>query len=66
MIITTTDAETGITTEREATEEEIAYAEKIAAETAALESKKEAQETLKQEVLTKLGLTAEEVAALLA
>lgn len=52
--------------EREMTAEEVAEREAAAAEQAQQEAEKAAKETARQAVLTKLGLTAEEVEALLA
>lgn len=65
-----TDAVTGEEIERPFTFEEIEAAEvrkqEIAAEIVQRETEREAKETARQAVLAKLGLTAEEVAALLA
>lgn len=70
MKISIHNAETGKTIERAATEEELADFQAInqELETAKLEQEvaKAALETKKQEVLAKLGLTSDEVAALLA
>jgi hypothetical protein len=52
--------------ERELTAKEIAKAKTSAAEAAARQAEAEAKEATRQAVLTKLGLTAEEAAALLA
>ncbi len=50
---------------REATAEEAAAIEAVHAETAKLEAEKEAKEKARAAVLAKLGLTADEAAALL-
>ena len=64
------NCETGEQTEVELTAEEIAQREaeavKVEADRVAKEAADEAKAALKQEVLDKLGLSAEEVAALLA
>ena len=59
------NALTGETTEREATAEEIAQAEVDLASFQEFEVQKAAKEAAKAAVLEKLGLTAEELAALL-
>jgi hypothetical protein len=52
-------------TEREATAEELAYAAKIQAEKAQELAEIQAKQNAREAVLSKLGLTAEEAAALL-
>jgi hypothetical protein len=68
IIERTYDITTGETTdvERELTAEEILRIETNAAESAAKQAEVTAKEAARQAVLTKLGLTAEEAAALLA
>ena len=62
-MITTYDVATGITTKEEVSAE---LAAERAAELAQLLADKKAAETKKEEILAKLGLTADEVSALLA
>jgi hypothetical protein len=59
------DAQTGIAIERDYTETEAEQRTKDLAKHAALAQAKANQKTLKAEVIAKLGLTADEVAALL-
>jgi hypothetical protein len=59
------NALTGKTVEREQTEEEIAQAKADLAETKAQAKAEAAKASAKEAVLTKLGLTADEVTALL-
>ena len=62
-MITTYDVATGITTEEEVSAE---LAAERAAELTQLLAAKKTAETKKEEILAKLGLTADEVSALLA
>ena len=66
MKITEHNVETGEIIERDATAKEIAQAEMDATKEAQDKVNRQALEAKKQEVLVKLGLTADEVAALLA
>jgi hypothetical protein len=67
--VTIVNVETGEVIERDETTEETLYRQKIAeehlADTALREAAKAQADAAKQAVLTKLGLTADEVAALL-
>lgn len=65
MLKTIHNVETGETTTREMTEEEIAAVERVSAEQNRRKAEREAKEAKRQEVLTKLGLSAEEAEALL-
>ena len=64
-MITEINVETGEITQREMTAEELAEYEADQAEAAAKKAEAEAKETARQAVLEKLGLTADEAAALL-
>jgi len=64
-MITEINVETGEITQREMTAEELAQYEADQAEAAAKKAEAEAKETARQAVLEKLGLTADEAAALL-
>jgi hypothetical protein len=59
------DAQTGIAIERDYTEAEVEQRTKDAAKYAALAKAEKAKAKAKAEVIAKLGLTADEVAALL-
>lgn len=66
IIVKEFNSETGEEIERKATAEEIAQIEADKAESKAEQDAAAAQAAKKQEVLAKLGLTADEVSALLA
>jgi hypothetical protein len=59
------DAQTGVAIERGYTADELAQREKDAAKFALLAKSEQARAKAKAEVISKLGLTAEELAALL-
>ena len=59
------DAKTGVAVERDYTKDELAQREKDLAKFAALAETEKARAKAKADVIAKLGLTADEVAALL-
>lgn len=65
LMIRISNSETGEVIDRPMTAEEIAEHEAITAEVIAMQDAKNAKEALRTATLTKLGLTAEELAALL-
>ena len=65
QMITDIDARTGEQTIRPATEDEIAHRESMLAEVAQEEADRKAKAAAKQAVLDKLGLSSQEIEALL-